>query len=194
MKDVARHAPAVDSDDRLLIACLLVAMHQHQGLKVGVGPLVGSCFELQLPTSELDGKDRLSCPVQLQLDGCHSIRFHRTLQAARRRDMGRQFGSCKGDAPATPRHKLLLRFRLPSPGTHHYITASPTCLSAPPQRRRDSLAEETRLARSCPHWIRPPSSYFDNRPNMNACCMPPVPLGRPSTGDSFEAAVRVYFT
>ena len=97
--------------------------------------------------------------------------------------MCRQFGSCKGGASATPRHKLLLRFRHPSPGTHHHVTASPTCLSAPPQGRRDSLAEETRLARSCPHWIRSPGSYFDTRPNMNARCMPPVPLGRPSTGD-----------
>ena len=85
-------------------------MHQHQCLEVGIGPLVGPRLELQLPTSELDWKDRLSCPIQLQLE--QTVTAFDFIELSKRRagaDMCRQFGSCKGELPATPRHKLLQR-------------------------------------------------------------------------------------
>jgi hypothetical protein len=111
MEDVAGHAAAVNAHNRYFIARILFPVHQHQGLEVGVGTLVGPRLELQFLTSELDRKDGLCRPIHLQLKDVTAFDF---IELSKRRagaHMRQVLRSCKGDTPATPRHKLLQRDR-----------------------------------------------------------------------------------
>src|SRR5207244_1308776 len=64
--------------------------------------------------------------------------------------------------------------------------------SAPPLSRRDSVAEETRAIRPRPLGRDCQGSFLDNRLNMNAACIAPVPIGRPITGDIQPAVSWMY--
>ena len=65
MKNVARHASAVDADDRQLVRSGVVAMDENHRLTMWIDTLIGASLHVKLTTLELDWHHGLHGPIDI---------------------------------------------------------------------------------------------------------------------------------